>query len=198
MDAEAAREQARRVLAEDRFRPGGDEPRPQPFKAALDWLGDRLEDVVDWLDLGLPGGSWVVWALLAGFVLIAAVLLTGRVTRRLQTTTAAARAAGDGQGGPDPAALEREASTAEGRGDHAAAVRLRYRAGLLRLAAAGRVRLRPSLTAGQARQQLGSERFDELSETFEQVAYGDRAAAPADAERAREGWPRVLREKERA
>ncbi len=92
----------------------------------------------------------------------------------------------------DPAAYEREADSAEAAGDLERAVRLRFRAGLLRLGQRGVIRYRPSLTTNEVRRLLGSETFDDLATRFEEVAYGGRDAEAADVRVARESWPRVL------
>jgi hypothetical protein len=39
-----------------------------------------------------------------------------------------------------------------------------------------------------------SPAFDELALTFEEVAYGGRAARPPDVDAARRGWPALLAE----
>jgi hypothetical protein len=71
-------------------------------------------------------------------------------------------------------------------------VRLRFRAGLLRLGDRGAIRYRPSVTTGEVRRVLGSETFDELARTFEAVAYGGRPASNPDVDTARREWPRVV------
>jgi len=188
--AAAARDDARAILAEGRFATaGGPTGRRTLGDRVRDWLADRF----DALDELVPGPAGVALALLGLLVLAAAAVLTARVTNRLQL------APEPRLGGPrgrlaDPAALERDAVAAEAAGEFATAVRLRFAAGLLRLDAAQAIRLRPSLTTGQVGRALGSERFDALAETFDEVAYGGRPADPADAEAAREAWPRVLQE----
>ena len=94
----------------------------------------------------------------------------------------------------DPAALEREADEAERAGDLERAVRLRFRAGLLRLGDRGAIEYRPSLTTSEVHARLGSETFDHLAETFNEVAYGGHPAEPPDVAAARTGWPRVVDE----
>jgi hypothetical protein len=94
----------------------------------------------------------------------------------------------------DPDALERAADEAERDGDLARAVRLRFRAGLLRLGDRGAITYRPSVTTGEVRRTLGSARFDELAGTFEAVTYGGRPADRPDVDSARREWPRVLEE----
>ena len=94
--------------------------------------------------------------------------------------------------GDDPGQLEREADEAERSGDAARALRLRFRAGLLRLGPGRVVPLRESLTSGEARRLVRLPEFDRLARTHDEVVYGGRAARAADAVEARETWPRVL------
>src|SRR5436190_1208887 len=94
----------------------------------------------------------------------------------------------------DPAELERAADAAEHAGRLDDAVRLRFRAGLLRLGDRGAIRYRPSVTTNEVRRVLGSETFDELAGTFEAVAYGGRSAEPPDVDAARRAWPHVVDE----
>ncbi len=73
-------------------------------------------------------------------------------------------------------------------------MRLRFRAGLLRLGDKGAIRYRPSVTTGEVRRTLSSTTFDDLAGTFEAVTYGGRTAAQPDVDDARRAWPRVLEE----
>jgi hypothetical protein len=90
-----------------------------------------------------------------------------------------------GAASEDPAELERAADAAERAGQLDVAVRLRFRAGLLRLGNRGAIRYRPSVTTNEVRRVLGSETFDELARTFDAVAYGGRDAGPPDVDAAR-------------
>jgi hypothetical protein len=92
----------------------------------------------------------------------------------------------------DPDVLEREADAAERAGDLERALRLRFRAGLLRLGQRGAIQYRSSVTTGEVRRTLRSEQFDDLARTFERVTYGGQEALPPDVETARRDWPRVL------
>ena len=94
--------------------------------------------------------------------------------------------------GETPAALERRAEEAERRGDHEAALRLRFRAGLLRLDARGAIAFRPSLPTGEVAQALRSDAFDRLAADFDDVVYGGREADADDVATARREWERVL------
>ena len=108
-------------------------------------------------------------------------------------TSAAARHRVDEES-EDPDALERAADDAERDGDLERAVRLRFRAGLLRLGQRGAIAYRPSVTTGEVRRALGSDTFDELAETFEGIAYGGQAAQPPDIDTAKRAWPHVVDE----
>ncbi len=188
--AAASRDDARAILAEGRFATG-DQPRVRRTlgQRVRDWLADRFGA----LDEIVPGPAGIALALLGLLVLVVAGVLTSRVTGRLQLASEARPGKPRGRAA-DPSALERDAAGAEAAGDYATGVRLRFAAGLVRLDAARAIRLRPSLTTGQVGRALGSERFDALATTFDEVAYGGRPAQPADAEAAREAWPRVLQE----
>jgi hypothetical protein len=188
----SARDAARSILAERRFR-GSSVPRP--FHGFLVWLGERLRPLrhaVDWLGRQVPGGNWTVWSVLAAAVLAATALVAGSAARRRGT---ALLDRGDQirlAGVVDPSVLERLADEAEAAGDAEAALRLRFRAGLVRLGRARVVPLRESLTTGEARRLVASTDFDVLARAHDEVAYGGRAARREDAVAAREGWPRVL------
>jgi hypothetical protein len=99
----------------------------------------------------------------------------------------------------DPRRLEDEAARAERDGDLELALRLRFRAGLLRL---DQKRALPAtqtpLTNGEIGRRLRSESFRGLARDFDEIVYGRRPAFAGDVERARAGWPRVLEEATRA
>jgi len=198
-NAETARSRARRLLAEERFH----EPSiPRPLRGLFLWLGaglapvvQAIEDMVDALAALLPGGRPVGLTLLAAAVLLAFAALASRTlrlrSRRLAAVTAPER---DGERGPSPAQLERAATDAERAGDLSLAVRLRFRAGLLALEEQGTLSVRASLTTAAIASRLGSSEFKAVASSFEEVAYGDRAADHADVEVQRTGWPKVLEE----
>ena len=100
--------------------------------------------------------------------------------------------------GEDPAELERLADEAERRGDLEIALRLRFRAGLLRLGRARAVAAASvALRTREARRALRNPRFDRLARDFDEVVYGGRAPRPEDVAAARSEWPRVLAEARR-
>jgi Domain of unknown function (DUF4129) len=191
--ADEARAEARNILADDRYR-GADFP--QPFGGPLDWVGDQIRAAIEWVeDLGgdVPGGPLVVWMVLAAGVLLLATVIAGTTIRRRAIAIERARRAALPPT-EDPRALEREAERAEGAGEWERAVRLRFRAGLLRLDRRHVIAYRPSLTTGEVARAVGSPAFAEVGERFDAIAYGGRPAEREDAEAARRGWEAVLAE----
>jgi hypothetical protein len=193
-----ARAQARDILADDRFHAG--KHGGGPLHALFVTLGDALESLVDAMPGGDLSGGIVLSVLLALVVGVLATVLTAWFNDRSRRA-AAGRVAGPGDVpgaaalGPD--ALERQAEAAERDGDHDAAVRLRFAAGLLRLDAARAIELRPSLTSGEVGRTLKSDRYDSLADTHDAVAYGGRDAAVEDSAEARAEWPAVVTEARR-
>jgi hypothetical protein len=197
VDPASARDEARRILAGRRYRGA---PVPRPLHGILRWLGDRLSPITHWIGdrfSWLPSwaGPWlegvaiiVVVAVIAAFV---RYLVVARArAARLGTDSVGSRVNGRGE---DPDALEAAARDAEARGDLALAVRLRFRAGLLRLDRdAHAISYRPSTPTAEVRAELASPSFDELADTFEDIAYGSAPAAATDGEDARREWPRVV------
>ena len=186
---------ARRILQESRFR-GSQVPRP--FHGSLVWLGERfspLSRAFHSLARHVPGGAAALAVLLAALVVLASTAVAGRIARGRAVSVLRL---GERAGGPataDPRQLEGEADAAEAAGDAAGALRLRFRAGLLRLGSARVVPLRDSLTSGEARRLVRLEEFDLLAGTHDEVVYGGRSARAEDAVAARERWPVVLRAK---
>lgn len=204
VDPDRARDTAREILGGRHYRTG---ETPRPFAGILRWIGDRFRPVGDFFDrvirwagdrlgtvvdfLASPAGLMVLGAALAAAVIVAIVLAR---RRRIQ------RADGEGQGetgtvgadGTGADELERLADEADRRGEHGLAIRLRFRAGLVRLDATRAIRLRPSLTSGQLARQLRRPEVDDLAVTFDAVAYGGRPGSVAQSDRARATWPRVV------
>lgn len=191
-DPAASRDAARRVLDDDKFQ---EDQVPRPFKGVLEWIADRLRPVGDLLDrvfgpiLDLPGGPFVLGALLVGAGAAGVAWLIGR---RSRAAVAAEGAAGLVDPTLDPADLDRRADRAETAGDLARALRLRYQAGLLRLARDGRLVLRPDTTASGAAEQVDDAALHRITATFEAVAYGGRSPSPDELREARADWAAVL------
>jgi len=192
VDPDSARRDAQRILSDRKYRSG---PTPRPLRGPLRWLGDRLESLFRPLGRLLNGIPWQVW-LLAPIIVVAFivwVVVRGHRGRALRAASGrSARSTPEEK--EDPNALERAADEAERDGDLARAVRLRFRAGLLRLGDRGAITYRPSVTTREVRHALASSRFDDLAGTFEAVTYGGRAADRPDVDSARREWPRVLEE----
>jgi len=190
VDPDQARNAAQHILSGRQYRTA---PTPRPFRKPLNWLGDRLHGFFDWLGRALSHLPWLLVLVLALGVAVAAITFAVAKIRARRGHPDARRSRRiPGEESEDPDELERFADVAEreGRLDHA--LRLRFRAGLLRLGNRGVIRYRPSLTTNEVRRALGSESFDELARTFEAVAYGGRDAVPPDLDTARREWPRVV------
>ncbi|HWI70323.1 MAG TPA: DUF4129 domain-containing protein, partial [Baekduia sp.] len=189
-----ARDEARDILAEDRFHAG--HHHEGILHRVFVWLGDRLEDA----GAALPGGNVVGWLLLVAIVTVLTAALVSWLSAR-RRRRAAGRVAGPsdipGAAALGPAELERRATEAELAGDLDTAVRLRFAAGLLRLDDAHAIALHPSLTSGDVGRLIHSPRYDDLATTHDAIAYGGHHAASTDAAAAREDWPAVVGEARR-
>jgi len=197
--AARARAQAREVLAQRRFQPN---ELPSPLRSVRERVGSALrqagrpfEAAYDWIAARLPGGPPVLLALLAGAILAAAVAIATRAAAR---RASAPSDAADAAGGPGErlgaARLRQQAERAERQGDLEAALRLRFRAGLVELDNRELIELRPALTNHELLRTVPSPTLANLIEGFEAVAYGGRPAVAGDVDEAREGWPRVPEE----
>jgi hypothetical protein len=191
----AARDAARDVLSQRRFKKNSV---PQPLRGVFEWLGDRVEPLWRWIADRFnsvaslaPGGSVTLWALLAGALLAATAFVVARAGARRQSARVAGRAAGPAATRETPASLLKEAAAAEARGDLDAALRLRFRAGLLELDRRELIELRPALTNREILGAVPSPTLDGLVAGFESVAYGGRPAGDDDLREARDGWPQV-------
>ncbi|MDQ6778885.1 MAG: hypothetical protein M3071_22280 [Actinomycetota bacterium] len=151
-----------------------------------------VQSLIDYLSSGVPGGPVLFWGALGAIVLVTAGVGASRMLGRLQAPSHAYRAAGPLGAENDPESMERAASAAESAGAFGEAVRLRFRAGLVSLGLRAAINYRPSLRTGEVARSLRSPEFDELTRTFERVAYGGATATASDAADAREGWAQVL------
>lgn len=185
VDPDVAREEARRILEGDRYQ-ARDVPRP--LEGVLGWLGERIQDVSEPVrDLvATPAGL----AVALGTVLALAVIAASMAVRRGNRVVAVAAHRERRDRGADPARLEERAEEAEGAGELDLALRLRFRAGVLRLEQAGAVPPRPDMTS--RRLVAAVPGADGLARTFDEVAYGERRAQPVDVETARREWPAIV------
>ncbi len=192
VDREASRQVAEQVLEADKYQ---EDQVPRPFQGALAWLADRLRPVGRALGrvidpiLGLPGGPVILLVLIVAAGGTATAWLISRRSRAVVTQGGAGSLVDPAL---DPDEVAQRADDAEAAGDLTVAIRLRYQAGLLRLARAGELVLRPDTTAEGAARQVGRPAMDELTRDFEEIVYGDRVATEADVRLARRAWPEVL------
>jgi hypothetical protein len=192
-DSAQLRERAQEILSQQRFHA---RKSPAPFRGVFRWLGDRLAPVLDPVQRFF---ARLFENTAAQVTLVIIVVLVVVVISRLAIRRRAATALGDGgrrarRGRDDPAALEREAERAEADGDFEHAIRLRFRAGVLRLQLAGRVQRGDTTATRAIGRQLNSHLFDAIGDTFDAVAYGGNPATERDARSTRESWTRVLSE----
>ena len=184
---------ARHILSERRFTGSAV---PRPFHGVLAWLGDKLSFICHGSSIAsgasCPGGAAVVWTFLGAIVVGLAAAVALRIARRREGKLLASERRERRRELDDPGALERAAAQAEERGEFELALRLRFRAGLIRLGRADRLPLRDSLTSGQAADLLHLADFDALAHDFDEVVYGRRPPGREDVVRAREEWARVL------
>ena len=189
-DPGAARAEARDILSERRFQEHG---LPDPFRDVLDRVAAWVDSFLGLFDeLGLPGGRPAVWLLLALLAGSAALLAAGRLIRRRREGVPA-RAAAAALAREDPDALERRAREAAAHGDHELALRLGFRAGVVRLHRRGRIDAEESLSTGEVARAVGAPGFDRAAARFDEVVYGRRPAAAGDVEAARAAWDEALR-----
>jgi uncharacterized protein DUF4129 len=193
VDPDTARREAQHILSDGRFKSSST---PRPLRGPLQWLGDRLQTVFGPIGRFVARVPALVWWIAAAALLAFVVWMIVRVRQRRIASAPkdAKRRAPARDAREDPDELEREAADAERAGDLERAVRLRFRAGLLRLGDRGAIRYRPSVTTGEVRRTLRSARFDDLAGTFEEITYGGRPADPPDIAAARREWPNVLEE----
>ena len=188
------RDEARAILDGKRFK---SPPALRPFRGVLRWLGDRLEPISgplgrlwDRLADNRVGQVVIVAVVIGVAVLVSAAL----IRRRTVAGVLRDRRSRERRRPEDPDDLDRLADAAERAGDLERALRLRFRAGVLRLDRAGAIAWRPALTTGELTRTVPSTQLRELASAFEEVAYGGRPAAAEDLQSARSGWPRVLEE----
>ncbi len=200
VDPAAARDSARSILRSREFRP---EQPPKPLESPLRWLGDRLNGVADWIGrtIGdffrwlfdfLPG----IWGTIVGIVILVGLVaaVAGLLSRAAHGRRGLDPTDRDEASVGDPDELDAAADAAASSGNYSRAVRLRYRAGLIRLDRASVIDLRPWNTSATLARRVGSPRFDRITETFDAVTYGGAPATNETDSSARTEWPALLAE----
>ena len=201
--AASARHQARQILSGSQY-----QTRPErsfrPFAGVLGAIGrffHRVFDplwrfLVDHLFHPVSGplsdvfGNW--WPLLVLFVALVAGVLVGRIVikrRSLPGRKVLGEIAETEV--EDPDGLEVMARQAELDGDMQAAVRLRFRAGVIRLERMGAITRAPTLTDRELSRSLRSGTFDALASDLESIVYGGAMATEQQAADALSGWSKV-------
>ncbi len=141
-------------------------------------------------------GDW--WPLLVLALALVAGIALGRIIIKRRALPAR-RLPGQSSrpASQDPETLERLADQAELDGDLEVAVRLRFRAGVIRLERMGAVDRGPTRTDRELSGSLRSATFDALAADLESIVYGGAPATEQQAADALSGWRRVAVEVER-
>jgi hypothetical protein len=195
-----AREAARRILDDDRFRPDAPAKPPQPFRQPLTWLGEQLQKLFEplgrFLSETVGRGGPIGWLLFALAITAAVVLIARRLGRRVASRRT--DSATEVRRSKRIAELERLADGAAEAGRWSEAVRLRFRAGILRLEDAGRVTAVERRPNGEIVAALAARSpataLPPLAEQHDRVAYGEQQAGRADHDAAVAAWDRVRAE----
>lgn len=155
----------------------------------IEWLEQVWVRIVEWMTdaSDYVGGPVIMAILVGGVVLAVAALLTfnlgkrraRRVDERIRREHEAAR-------GLDPVSLEQAAESAQARGNHAEALRLLFRAALIRMDRLGLIDLRPGTTSGTVASSLDSSEFDRVATRFDSVVYGGKPASADDVSMVRQ------------
>ncbi|HVF53151.1 MAG TPA: DUF4129 domain-containing protein [Actinomycetota bacterium] len=191
-DASGARRKASELLAHRKYHPPDV---PRPLRGALERMGEALEPIGRWfgrLAGALPGGEPTLWIALAIIILALVSLITIRAIRKSEKDKVRATGRADEEEALSLKDLEAAATAAEKAGDWTRALRLRFRAGLVRLA---RARVIPSSdvsTNGAIARELKLTTFSELAHRFDEVYYGGARASSEDVRAARRGWKDLL------
>lgn len=160
----------------------------------LDWAAEQLARFVGALTTGGPGAV-MAWLVLLSLVAALTYLAFRLVTTRRSVVRGASRLGpielitSDTEPGRSPAEWRDEAERCLTRGDHRRAVRARYRAVVGELVARGWLDDVPGRTEGEYRAEMRTRHpgaaspFDELTELFERVWFGDEPAGSDTWER---------------
>jgi hypothetical protein len=194
--ADEIRRAADEILARREFQ----EPPRSLYQRAIDWVGDRIGDVLGAL---VDGG---VASVVAWIVLLAAVAVLGYlVVRAVQSDRRRRRPDAAGSAldvevdeRRPPAAWDAEAARLETEGNWRGALRCRYRSLIASLARDGVIDEVPGRTAGEYRLVVGQARpavadpFAGATDLFERAWYGNEDTGPEAASSFRRLADRVV------
>ena len=194
-DPETSRAAAESILAAERFDVAS---HPRPLSGLLERVARLLrgpwEAVADRFNALTGWGKAATISVAAAILLSAGWALARLIAKRRPLPSDVKTPPTPTMLVQSPDQLERSADAAENERDYGLAVRLRFRAGLLRLADKGAIEFRPSDTSLSLRRKVASPHFDSLADRFDAIVYGRQPATPEDAEDARSKWRLLQRE----
>jgi hypothetical protein len=163
-------------------------------------LSGYVQRAINWFNrtvLGVgedsTGGRFLFWTIITLIILIGAAFVASRLAKRRSASLAIERSTGrKEQEAESPEALELRAAAALERRQHEEAIRLYYRAGLIRLGRRGAIEYEPSLTSGEVADMIRLAVFDHIAQTFDGVAYGRRTSDADQVTAARADWEKLL------
>jgi hypothetical protein len=188
IDPGEPRDAAGAILEQDRFQRGVPGEGSGWLDSVIAWISDHIPRPV--ASLFRQRTAWLVLGAAALVLVIVSAVRTG--SRRLveseqasDVSAAVVRSAADLAGAAD---------LAEQSGDYSTAVRLRFAATVKELGRLGVITSEQTTTAGMVRRTLARPDVDELSGSFERIAYAGSTGSRDEAAAARVGWKRVLAE----
>lgn len=201
-DPEEVRDEARRILEQDRYQaPTQDR---NVLQRVRDWIADRLPDLPSIDGAPREGGQDVLGVVTIIVIValvgagVAWVVVNTRRRRRGDDEDEATDADVDVEPLRSPTEWSAEAERCEREGEHRGAVRARFRATTTRLADRGLVADTPGRTAGELRADMAERApaavasFALLADLFERTWFGRVPAGPDDAATARRLADQVL------
>lgn len=185
VDADDARRTADEILRGSEY----DEPSESLIERVLDWLFERLGDLMPSGPGGGPG-NLIGWVVVAALVVAAAWFVykavVARPRKRRRSTEPAVRFGTESH--RDAAVWLDEAGRLAAAGDHRGAIRCRHQAMVARLITDGVLDDVPGRTAGEYRDLVAravpdeQDRLERLTRRFDDVWYGDVPAGATDHE----------------
>ena len=187
LDTESARNDAAAILSGREYQRV--DPAPGIAERIAEWLANLVPDSV-----AAALSNSTLWLFIAVATLGVGLFFFARNYRRKRL--AGSREGSRAQAGSTrrATAVEERAREAAAAGNYSLAVRLWFEAGAMRLADQGIVPHESTSTSGVIRRAVPSATMTHLAATFDQVAYGRRAASHDDAVAAEHGWESIRSE----